>query len=211
MSISTIFEQSSGQIDVPLPQLIVRKSCSLSASHGICLAQLIGREIGHGAADGAEVEDAAGVLGELYSVEGSALDGAFDLGWFPVGELGEPYVPGDQTSSCISSAVAFVMFVIRPRALGALGKDEPVFNMVSCRHPVQPDLLVACHMAPVLSPGLKPAAKAEQCSTIYLRYNRALRLTRRTDLLSPPGTRSPRTTPGGRPVTTGTASRVPQI
>src|ERR1017187_637879 len=79
MSISTIFEQSSGQIDVPLPQLIVRKSCSLSASHGICLAQLIGREIGHGAADGAEVEDAAGVLGELYSMEGSALDGAFDL------------------------------------------------------------------------------------------------------------------------------------
>jgi hypothetical protein len=40
---------------------------------------MIGCEIGHGAADGAEVEDASGVLRELYSVEGGALDGAFDL------------------------------------------------------------------------------------------------------------------------------------
>src|ERR1017187_2769802 len=79
MSISTIFEQSSGQIDVPLPQLVVGKSCSFSTGHGICLAQLIGREIGHGAADSTEVEDSARVLGELYSMEGSALDGAFDL------------------------------------------------------------------------------------------------------------------------------------
>ena len=79
MSISTIFEQSSGQIDVPLPQLIVRKSCSFTTGHGICLAQLIGCEIGHGAADSTEVEDSARVLGELYSMEGSALDGAFDL------------------------------------------------------------------------------------------------------------------------------------
>jgi hypothetical protein len=32
-----------------------------------------------GAADGTEVEDAARVLRELYSVEGGALDGAFYL------------------------------------------------------------------------------------------------------------------------------------
>jgi hypothetical protein len=40
---------------------------------------LIGHEIGHGAADCAEVEDAAWILRELYSVEGGTLDGAFDL------------------------------------------------------------------------------------------------------------------------------------
>jgi hypothetical protein len=40
---------------------------------------LIGHEIGHRAADGAEVEDASGVLREFDAVEGGALDGAFDL------------------------------------------------------------------------------------------------------------------------------------
>ena len=73
------FGQSGGEIVVPLPELVVGKSCSLSAGHRVGLAQGIGREIGHGAADGAEVEDSAGVLRDLYSVEGGALDGAFDL------------------------------------------------------------------------------------------------------------------------------------
>jgi hypothetical protein len=40
---------------------------------------LIGHEIGHGAADCAEVEDAAWVLREFDTVEGGILDGAFDL------------------------------------------------------------------------------------------------------------------------------------
>jgi hypothetical protein len=40
---------------------------------------LIGHEIGHGAADCTEVEGPARVLRELYSMEGGALDGAFDL------------------------------------------------------------------------------------------------------------------------------------
>src|ERR1035437_766846 len=73
------FGQSCGEIGISFTQLGVGKSCSLSAGHLIGLAQFIGHEIGHGAADCAEVEDAAGVLRELYSVEGGALDGAFDL------------------------------------------------------------------------------------------------------------------------------------
>src|ERR1017187_6351452 len=73
------FGQGGGEIDVPLTQLVVGKACSFSASHLVGLAQLIGHEIGHGAADCTEVEDSAWVLGELYSVEGGALDGAFDL------------------------------------------------------------------------------------------------------------------------------------
>src|ERR1017187_2100869 len=76
---SGAFGQSCGEIGIPLTQLVVGKSCSLSTSHVVGLAQLIGHEIGHGAADCTEVEDAAGVLRELYSVEGGALDGAFDL------------------------------------------------------------------------------------------------------------------------------------
>ena len=76
---ASAFGQSGGQVVVPLPQLVFGKSCSLSTSHLVGLAQGIGHEIGHGAADSTEVEDSAGVLGELYSVEGGALDGAFDL------------------------------------------------------------------------------------------------------------------------------------
>ena len=73
------FGQSGGEVVVPLFELGVGKSCSLSASHRVGLAQLIGHEIGHGAADGTEVEDAAWILRELDPVEGGALDGAFDL------------------------------------------------------------------------------------------------------------------------------------
>src|ERR1019366_4995076 len=73
------FGQSGGEIDVPLTQLVVGKPCSFSPSHGVLAAQGIGHEIGHGATNCAEVEDAAWVLRELYSVEGGALDGAFDL------------------------------------------------------------------------------------------------------------------------------------
>src|ERR1035437_3602637 len=73
------FGQSGGQVVVPLTQLVVGKACSFSASHGVLAAQSIGHEIGHGAADCTEVEDSARVLRELYSVEGGALDGAFDL------------------------------------------------------------------------------------------------------------------------------------
>ena len=73
------FGQGGREIVVSFTQLVVGKPCSFSTSHGVGLAQLIGREIGHGTADGAEVEDSAGVLRELDSVEGGALDGAFDL------------------------------------------------------------------------------------------------------------------------------------
>jgi len=73
------FGQSGGEIDISFLELVVGKACSLSAGHGVGLAQLIGHEIGHGATDGAEMEDAARVLRELYSVEGGTLDGAFDL------------------------------------------------------------------------------------------------------------------------------------
>ena len=73
------FGQGCGEIGVSFLELGVGKSCSLSTSHRVGLAQFIGHEIGHGAADSAEVEDSAGVLRELYSVEGGALDGAFDL------------------------------------------------------------------------------------------------------------------------------------
>jgi hypothetical protein len=76
---SGAFGQSGGEIDIPLTQLGVGKSCSLSTSHLVGLAQLIGHEIGHRASDCTEVEDAAGVLRELDSVEGGALDGAFYL------------------------------------------------------------------------------------------------------------------------------------
>jgi hypothetical protein len=73
------FGQSGGQLDVPFLELVVRKSCSLSPGHRVGLAQLIGREIGHGAADCTEVEDSAGVLGELDTVEGGLRNGAFYL------------------------------------------------------------------------------------------------------------------------------------
>ena len=76
---ASAFGQSCGEIGVPFLELGVGQSCSLSTSHRVGLAQLIGHEIGHGATDCTEVEDAAWVLRELYSVEGGALDGAFDL------------------------------------------------------------------------------------------------------------------------------------
>jgi hypothetical protein len=73
------FGQSCGEIGISFTELVVGKTCSLSPGHVVGLAQLIGYEIGHGATDCTEVEDAAGILRELYSVEGGALDGAFDL------------------------------------------------------------------------------------------------------------------------------------
>src|ERR1035437_2609891 len=76
---ASAFGQSGGEIGISFTELGVGKSCCLSTSHRVGLAQLIGHEIGHGAADCAEVEDASWVLRELYSVEGGALDGAFDL------------------------------------------------------------------------------------------------------------------------------------
>src|ERR1019366_6598162 len=76
---ASAFGQSGGEVVVPLPQLVVGKSCSLSTGHLVGLAQLIGHEIGHRATDCAEVEDAAWVLRDLYSMEGGALDGAFYL------------------------------------------------------------------------------------------------------------------------------------
>src|ERR1035437_5749462 len=76
---ASAFGQSGGEIGISFTELGVGKSCCLSTSHGVGLAQLIGHEIGHGAADCAEVEDASWVLRELDAVEGGALDGAFDL------------------------------------------------------------------------------------------------------------------------------------
>jgi hypothetical protein len=61
-------------------------------------------------------------------------------GWFPVGELGQLYIPDDQTGSCIPGAVAFVALVIRPRLSGAFGDNEPIFNMVCCCLPVETDV-----------------------------------------------------------------------
>src|ERR1035437_6921857 len=76
---ASAFGQSGGEIGIPLTELGVGKSCSLSTSHRVGLAQLIGHEIGHGAADCAEVEDASWILREFDPVEGGALDGAFYL------------------------------------------------------------------------------------------------------------------------------------
>src|ERR1019366_9827327 len=74
-------------------------------------------------------------------------------GWSSVLELLQSDVGDDQTGVSIAFIVTFIMLVIRPRLSGALRKDEPLFNMVSCRHPAQLNrLLVVCHMAPVLSP-----------------------------------------------------------
>src|ERR1039457_7564935 len=74
-------------------------------------------------------------------------------GWSSVLELLQSDIGDDQTGVSIAFVIAFVMLVKRPRLPGALGKDKPVFNMVSCRHPVQLDrLLVACHKHRSLSP-----------------------------------------------------------
>jgi hypothetical protein len=76
---ASAFGQSGGEIGVSFSELGVGKSCSLSTSHRVGLAQLIGHEIGHRAADCTEVEDASWVLRELDAVEGGLRNGAFDL------------------------------------------------------------------------------------------------------------------------------------
>jgi hypothetical protein len=67
-------------------------------------------------------------------------------------ELLQGDVGDDQTGVSIAFTVALVVLVICPRASGALSEDEPVFIVICTSHPVQPDLLVACHIVSVLSP-----------------------------------------------------------
>src|ERR1035438_8344929 len=98
-------------------------------------------------ADLAPVRNRAGVL----KAQRHQLPHLGMTGWFPVGELIQPYVPDHQTSSGIPRAVAFIVLVIRPRLPGAVGEDEPVFVMIVRRTPVQLHrLLRACHIVPAL-------------------------------------------------------------
>src|ERR1035437_8516294 len=94
----------------------------------------------------APVWDRAGILeADLEEVLELSVAGRSSVLEFLQGDVG-----GDQTGVSIALIVAFIVLVIYPRAFSAVSKDEPVFNMVAGRYPVQLDPFVACHIVPVL-------------------------------------------------------------